>query len=107
MRSARPGGRGSVTGREVRREIRTRKFRATRPSDTVRDCQCPRLRESPAMPRATELSLRLAVARMARLGAAPPEIARQLGLPASTARALARRALSAEAEDQPAAGLVP
>ena len=44
------------------------------------------------MPRATELSLRLAIARMARLGATPPEIARQLDLPVSTVRDLTRRA---------------
>lgn len=59
------------------------------------------------MPRATELSLRLAIARMARCGATPPEIARQLGLPVSTARDLARRALEAAAGDQPLADLAP
>jgi hypothetical protein len=59
------------------------------------------------MPRATELSLRLAIAQMARRGSTPPEIARQLDLPLSTARDLARRALQAEASDRPLADLVP
>jgi hypothetical protein len=59
------------------------------------------------MPRATELSLRLTIARMARLGATPPEIARQLDLPVSTVRDLTRRAGQAESSDRPLAGLVP
>jgi len=59
------------------------------------------------MPRATELPLRLAIAQMARLGASPPEIARQLDLPLSTVRDLARRALQAEAGDQSLADLAP
>src|SRR5271154_4775054 len=66
-----------------------------------------RSRESPPMPRATELSLRLAIARMARLGATPPEIARQLDLPVSTVRDLTRRALQAGAGDRPLADLSP
>ena len=40
------------------------------------------------MPRATDLSLRLVLARMARLGATASEIARQLDLPLSTVRGL-------------------
>ena len=38
------------------------------------------------MPRATDLSLRLALARMARLGVTASEIARHLDLPLSTVR---------------------
>ncbi|WP_165236171.1 helix-turn-helix domain-containing protein, partial [Aquisphaera insulae] len=47
------------------------------------------------MPRPTDLSLRLAIARMAQLEASPPEIARRLGLPVSTVRDLVRRASGA------------
>ena len=55
------------------------------------------------MPRATDLSLRLALDRMARLGATASEIARQLDLPLSTVRGLTRRALQAGADHTPAA----
>ncbi len=53
--------------------------------------------------RATDLSLRLAVDRMVRLGAGASEIARQLDLPLSTVRGLIRRALQAETDHSPAA----
>jgi hypothetical protein len=59
------------------------------------------------MPRATEFSLRLVIARMARLGVAPPEIARQLDLPISTVRDLSRRALQAQADERPLVDLAP
>jgi hypothetical protein len=44
------------------------------------------------MPRATELSLRLALDRMVRSGATASDVARQLGLPVSAVRGLMRRA---------------
>jgi hypothetical protein len=55
------------------------------------------------MPRATELHLRLALDRMARLGATAADIARQLGLPLSTVRGLTRRASQAGPDRTPAA----
>ncbi len=58
------------------------------------------------MPRATDLSLRLALDRMARLGATASDIGRQLGLPLSTVRGLTRRALQA-GPDRTAAALQP
>src|SRR5271157_1518008 len=62
--------------------------------------------ESNSMPRATELSLRLALDRMARLGATASDIARQLSLPSSTVRGLIRRSLQA-GPDRTAAALQP
>ena len=59
------------------------------------------------MPRPTELASRLTIARMARLGATAPEIARQLELPVSTVRDLIRRAAQAESSDRPVADLNP
>jgi len=58
------------------------------------------------MPRATDLALRLALDRMARLGATAPEIARQLDLPLSTVRGLLRRALGA-GDGRPPEALLP
>src|SRR5262249_55902377 len=66
-----------------------------------------RVWESTPMPRATELSLRLALARMARLGATAPEIARRLGLPNRTVRDLIRRATDADSAGRPPAGRGP
>jgi hypothetical protein len=55
------------------------------------------------MPRATDLSLRLALDRMVRLGATASEIARQLDLPSSTVRGLITRARQAQTDDSPVA----
>ena len=55
------------------------------------------------MPSATELSLRLALDRMARLGATASDIARQLSLPLSTVRGLMWRSLQAGPEPTAAA----
>ena len=53
------------------------------------------------MPRATELSLRLALDRMVRVGATASDIARQLGLWLSTVRGLMRRARQAGPDRTP------
>ena len=58
------------------------------------------------MPRATTLSLRLALDRMARLGATASDMGRQLGLPLSTVRGLTRRARQA-GPDRTSAALQP
>ena len=58
------------------------------------------------MPLATELSLRLALDRMARLGATASDIAQQLSLPLSTVRGLRRRSQQA-GPDCTAAALQP
>ena len=55
------------------------------------------------MPRATDFSRRLILARMVRLGATASEIARQLDLPLSTVRDLTRRVLQAGSESLPVA----
>jgi hypothetical protein len=55
------------------------------------------------MPRATELSLRLALDRMVRLKATASEIARQLDLPLSTVRGLILRAVQGGTDHSPAA----
>jgi hypothetical protein len=55
------------------------------------------------MPRATELSLRLTVDRMVRLGATASDIATQLGMRLSTVRGLMRRALQAGPDRTPIA----
>src|SRR3954452_3079767 len=55
------------------------------------------------MPRATDFSRRLILARMVRLGATAADIARQLDLPVSTVRDLTRRVLQAGSESLPVA----
>ena len=55
------------------------------------------------MPRAIDAHLRLALGRMAGLGATASDIARQLDLPLSTVRGLMRRALQAGPDPDPAA----
>ncbi len=55
------------------------------------------------MPRATEISLRLTVDRMVRLGATASDIASQLGMCLSTVRGLMRRALQAGPDRTPTA----
>jgi len=59
------------------------------------------------MPRAPELSLRLTIAEMVSPGAGPPEIARRLDLPVSTARDLARRAAHVPPEERLPTGMAP